>query len=352
VDNGRVRRGKAWVICWGAALALATILVMVQGNAILHGQILQPEDIATPTPTLAWSLLPTPTPTGIPPVPSLDTSGESSPVYFVKEGDTVWSVAIEMGLDVEEVPCTVAPNFRSDTPLVIGDALTGLPAGWRCHQTAAGETLAAIAAQYGAHPRQVAEVAWNGLGQRVAADQVLPAGHYLRIPAGEASEGSTGGFLAYMLDQPVETLPLLAYAVGGPKAAVAKAPVPANWPYGSGNFAWPVYGWLSQGYRNDHRALDIAAPAGTVVTAADRGVVVRAGWNNQGYGYFVVIDHNIDYVTLYSHLQDVYVREGDIVGQGALIGTVGSTGNSTGPHLHFEIRDFGRRTNPIELLTR
>ena len=111
-----------------------------------------------------------------------------------------------------------------------------------------------------------------------------------------------------------------------------------------------MYGWLSQGYRYDHRAIDIAAVQGTPVTAADRGVVVRAGWNDQGYGRFVVIDHQIDYVTLYAHLDRILVHEGEIVGQGQVIGTVGSTGNSTGPHLHFEIRDFGRLTNPLELL--
>ncbi len=59
------------------------------------------------------------------------------------------------------------------------------------------------------------------------------------------------------------------------------------------------------------------------------------------WAVYVVIDHNIDYVTLYSHLQEIYVQEGDIVAQGQVIGAVGSTGNSTGPHLHFEVRDFG-----------
>jgi murein DD-endopeptidase MepM/ murein hydrolase activator NlpD len=88
----------------------------------------------------------------------------------------------------------------------------------------------------------------------------------------------------------------------------------------------------------------------TFVAASDRGVVIRAGWNEQGYGNFVVIDHNIDYITLYAHLTEVLVKEGDIVAQGQIIGTIGSTGNSTGPHLHFEIRDFGRRINPLDLL--
>jgi murein DD-endopeptidase MepM/ murein hydrolase activator NlpD len=144
----------------------------------------------------------------------------------------------------------------------------------------------------------------------------------------------------------------MAYPVGGPGPAPDSVPVPDDWPYGTGHFTWPVSGWLSQGYRNDHRAVDIAAPAGSFVTAADRGVVIRAGWNDQGYGLFIIIDHNIDYVSLYSHLSEVFVEEGDIVRAGQVIGTVGSTGNSTGPHLHFEIRDFGRRANPLDLLIR
>ncbi len=64
----------------------------------------------------------------------------------------------------------------------------------------------------------------------------------------------------------------------------------------------------------------------------------------------MIVDHNIDYVTVYAHLGEVLVEAGDIVGQGQIIGRVGSTGNSTGPHLHFEIRDFGRHVDPIEKL--
>ncbi len=81
-------------------------------------------------------------------------------------------------------------------------------------------------------------------------------------------------------------------------------------------------------------------------------MVIRAGWNDQGYGNLVIIDHNIDYLTLYAHLDQIDVAEGDIVAQGQVIGTVGSTGNSTGPHLHFEIRDFGNLTDPLGLLGR
>jgi len=129
-------------------------------------------------------------------------------------------------------------------------------------------------------------------------------------------------------------------------------PLPANWPYGSGHFAWPVYGWITQGFQASHSGIDVGAWAGTPVTAADRGVVIRAGWSDSGYGNFVIIDHKIDYITLYAHLGDIFVSEGQVVAQGQLLATVGSTGNSTGPHLHFEIRDFGQRVDPLTVLLR
>ena len=86
------------------------------------------------------------------------------------------------------------------------------------------------------------------------------------------------------------------------------------------------------------------------VKAADRGKVIMAGWNPTGYGFRVVIDHGIDYVTLYAHLSDIYVKAGDVVGKGQVIGASGANGNITGPHLHFEIHDFGRLTDPLPLL--
>jgi murein DD-endopeptidase MepM/ murein hydrolase activator NlpD len=171
---------------------------------------------------------------------------------------------------------------------------------------------------------------------------------------GLAGDGAPSAFLPLMLSLPVNTSPFAAFSLRqpAPRSSGPVGPFPADWPYGSGSFTWPVYGWISQSYRYDHRAVDIAANLGTPVTAADRGVVIRAGWNDQGYGQFVIIDHNIDYLTLYAHLEQIFVSEGQIVGQGQLLGLVGSTGNSTGPHLHFEIRDFGQRVNPLEVLTR
>lgn len=316
--------------------------------------VLRAEDVATPTPTYTVILWPTPTPMAGTPTAAqqpAEFQGRAQG-YTVQPGDTLWTVALEMGVDLEDAPCLIRPDFQPQEPLVIGNRLEAAPLGWHCHHVAAGETLAQVAAQYGADAAQVRAVEWNALPAAAALESPLPTDSYVRVPGQAAPESS--GFMAFMLDQPLAVSPYMAYAVGGPgtAAVAAAAAVPDAWPYGSGRFTWPVFGWLSQGYREDHRALDIAAPSGTFVTAADRGVVIRAGWNEQGYGNFVVIDHNIDYVTLYSHLADVLVKEGEVVGQGQIIGTVGSTGNSTGAHLHFEIRDFGRRANPLDLLMR
>ena len=273
-------------------------------------------------------------------------------LYVVKPSDTLWTVALEVGLDLDDMPCAIRHDFRADEPLIIGETLNVPELGVICHRIQPGETLNSIAQDYNLSPERIHALPWNGIASIPLQDVTLTPGNHLQIPSGSESVSQGEGFLAYMLEQPVGVSPLVAYPVGGPGPAPAAAPVPDDWPFGSGKFAWPVSGWLSQGYRNDHRAVDIAASEGSFVMSADRGVVVRAGWNYQGYGLFVVIDHNIDYVTLYSHLSEVFVEEGEIVRAGQVLGTVGSTGNSTGPHLHFEIRDFGRRTNPLELLVR
>lgn len=322
--------------------------------------------ITTPSTTM---ILPTVTPTSLSPAAPPDQELRR---YTVQTGDTLISVAIEIGVNLDEMGCLLAPDFRLDQPLVIGDTLEALPPNIRCYQTTANDSIAAIAKLFGVTGSQILNEPWNRFDLNQSTLQPLPAARYVRVPISAAcSEGACisapglasrpsasmslpamTSFLPWMLDQPINTSPYTALARGGPAPARTMPLVPADWPYGSGHFTWPLYGWLTQGYRYDHRAIDIAAPVGTPVTASDRGVVKRAGWNNQGYGLFVVIDHNIDYITLYAHLSQVMVNEGDVVAQGQVVGLVGSTGNSTGPHLHYELRDFGRLTNPLELLGR
>ncbi len=121
----------------------------------------------------------------------------------------------------------------------------------------------------------------------------------------------------------------------------------------SGSFIWPVNGgYVSDPFMSDrnHKGLDIAAPSGTDIYAADGGVVTEAGWNDGGYGYWVVIDHGNGYITCYAHASEVYVTAGQTVSQGELIAAVGTTGDSTGNHCHFEIRYSGSYLNPQDFM--
>jgi murein DD-endopeptidase MepM/ murein hydrolase activator NlpD len=107
----------------------------------------------------------------------------------------------------------------------------------------------------------------------------------------------------------------------------------------------PVTGRLTQKYHSGHNGLDIAVPVGTPIISTMDGHVVHAGWNNQGYGNLVIVE-NGDYRTYYAHLSSIPVSVGDTVKAGTTIGLSGNTGNSTGPHLHYEIRRNKVPINP------
>ncbi|MEM7715620.1 MAG: M23 family metallopeptidase, partial [Cyanobacteria bacterium P01_A01_bin.68] len=120
-------------------------------------------------------------------------------------------------------------------------------------------------------------------------------------------------------------------------------------------FAWPAKGVFTSGFGprwgRMHKGIDIAAPTGTPIHAAADGVVVSAGWNRGGYGKLVDIRHPDGTLTRYAHNSKIVVRKGQRVQQGQLISKMGSTGFSTGPHLHFEIRKGGKKAvNPIAFL--
>jgi septal ring factor EnvC (AmiA/AmiB activator) len=129
---------------------------------------------------------------------------------------------------------------------------------------------------------------------------------------------------------------------------------------GTGIFSWPVngsitspYGWrvhpIYGGYRF-HTGIDLSAGYGEIISAASDGIVIFTGWYD-GYGYTVVIDHGSGYSSLYAHCSSILVRKGQTVYKGEAIARVGSTGNSTGPHLHFEIRQNGSPINPMGKLS-
>lgn len=117
--------------------------------------------------------------------------------------------------------------------------------------------------------------------------------------------------------------------------------------HGTGQFEWPVVGRISQKFRIGHRAIDIVVKTGTEVHAADGGVIIYAGWKDGGYGYLVVIDHQNGFITLYEHNSQVLVSVGDNVNKDQVISFSGSTGHSSGPHTHFEVRLNGVPVNPL-----
>lgn len=119
----------------------------------------------------------------------------------------------------------------------------------------------------------------------------------------------------------------------------------------SGTFVWPTGGTITQRSVWYHQGIDIANRVAPNVLAADSGTVIVAGWpDGYGYGNRVIIDHGNGYRTLYAHLSQIYVVPGQTVARGNAIGKMGSTGRSTGIHLHFEVILNGVHLNPLNVL--
>ncbi|MDQ2808731.1 MAG: M23 family metallopeptidase [Chloroflexota bacterium] len=185
-----------------------------------------------------------------------------------------------------------------------------------------------------------------------AAALSAPAPQATPTPTSRSTVTSRGGA------RPVAAVPVKVVAKVGaaPVAKIAPAISKGSISYriGTGHFIWPAAGRLTQGFSKRHDGIDIAAPRGTPLHAADSGEVVWAGWRTDGLGYAVIIDHHNGYVTVYGHqMRRPPVRVGQYVRRGQVIGYMGSTGHSTGPHVHFIIRTPARHYyNPLKLLGR
>jgi murein DD-endopeptidase MepM/ murein hydrolase activator NlpD len=237
--------------------------------------------------------------------------------YTVQAGDTAEKIADAYGL----LPTTLLwsnPEMEKMPDLLnVGQVLTILPIDGVYHTVAPSDTLESLAETYKVDVSAITGCPFN----TIPTDGLLIEGASVIVPGG--------------------TKPYLAREV-----TTYAGPVPDT-TQSSGVFAWPASGVLTQGYWYAHRAIDIGGFVGSAIRASDGGYVSFAGWTDIGYGYLVVLNHENNYQTYYAHLSDIYVYEGQSVSAGDVIGAMGSTGNSTGPHLHFEVRYDGYPTNPL-----
>ncbi len=174
--------------------------------------------------------------------------------------------------------------------------------------------------------------------------------HFALVPDPERTDPALNRTGSHLVVAPTP-LPTPVAPPPPPPAAARKAYVAPAKIVGNGTLLWPVPGGIiSQYFSSGHKALDIAAPAGRAVVAADAGVVSSAGWKGSGYGFQVAIDHGNGIVTRYNHLGTIAVAVGEVVARGQTVAGVGCTGLCTGPHVHFEVIVNGVFVNPLRYL--
>jgi len=240
--------------------------------------------------------------------------------FSVVGGDTLASIAKKFNISVDTIKWT--NNLKTDT-IKPGQSLKIPPVTGVVHKVVSGETIYTIAKKYSTDAQKIVNFPFNDFTDLDSFG--LTAGQTLYVPDGVIEE-----------EQPRVSQRFLAQIQAGVR--------------GSSNFIWPTSGVITQYPVWYHMALDIANSSGPAVIAADSGTVIFVGCVRYGYGCHVIIDHNNGYQTLYGHLSSYSVEAGDSVSQGNQIGVMGSTGMSTGTHLHFEVRSGGTLLNPLNFL--
>jgi murein DD-endopeptidase MepM/ murein hydrolase activator NlpD len=290
---------------------------------------------------------------GIPRLAQVHTTIPSRPrqeveKYTVIEGDTIFGIAEKFGLKPETI---LWANYYVllDDPHALkpGQVLNILPVNGTYHEWQAGEGLNGISKYYGVTPEDIINYPANNLDPASIGDLSNPnikPGTWLIVPNGKREFISWSAPLGVTRENPASARVL------GPGAC---DPVSGG-AIGYGSFVWPSNKHYLSGFdytpNTNHWGIDLAGNEGEAVYATDAGVVVYAGWNNYGYGNMIMVDHGNNFQSLYAHLSAINVGCGQSVGQGEVIGAIGSTGHSSGPHLHFEIRSLSSFANPHDLL--
>ncbi|MDR0462939.1 MAG: M23 family metallopeptidase [Pseudomonadales bacterium] len=249
--------------------------------------------------------------------------------HVVTEGETLASIAAMYNLYTTTIAWE--NDIAENATVTEGQVLRILPVDGIRHRVARGDTIFTVARRYGLDESQaqmIVDYPFNDfLNDETFA---LMTGQYLMVPGGVRPRPAAAA-------APVATFSV----VRTPDAGTVSS---------TGQFIWPASGGISQGFSVFHRAIDISNRSGGPILAADSGVVTHAGWDSSGYGNRVIVDHGNGYVTLYAHLSTIAVSPGQSVNQGNVLGQMGSTGRSTGIHLHFEIRTSAGLMNPMDYL--
>lgn len=251
--------------------------------------------------------------------------------YAVRPGDSPWSIARKFDIQPETILWANESLNTSAGNLKIGDVLNILPVDGVLHTAQDGDTLETVASLHEAKAEDIIEYFGNGFDLTQLTPQ-LTVGQQIIIPNGVA--------------------PISWSEAQAPAAALSGSNESYSVPnLGTGSFIWPVNGYiLTQEYWSGHPGVDLATSFRQPIFASDSGTVIFSGWDDTGYGYFIVIDHGNGFKTTYGHNEANLVSAGQTVVKGQQIAESGNTGNSTGNHLDFRILLNGSFVNPFNYL--
>ena len=246
--------------------------------------------------------------------------------YTVENGDTVSGIANKFQISVNTI--LWANNLSAYSLIRPGNTLTILPTSGVMHKVKSGETVGKIALQYGVEEKDI--FSYND----IKSANSLVIGQNIIIPGGRKTTTQTA----------------VASKPSTPASVVEKLTTPKKATDSGSSMVWPTEGHrITQYYSWRHTGLDIANKTGTPLYAAEAGTVEYSGWSN-GYGYNVLVNHGGGKKTRYAHASKLYVKVGDKVARGEQIAAMGSTGWSTGPHIHFEVIVNGVKQNPLNYI--